>query len=163
LGGSGDPTRGSWCTPKWLAEMIGEVDLDPCSNPRSHIAARKTYSLERGEDGLDPRAYTLMGNCRVFINPPYERDSVLRWFRAYRHTNWCFLLRFDPSTEWFGQIYDAAELIAVPRGRRVNFEPPAGVKASSNAIAHALYYRRAADATPAVIRSCVAWKKKPRG
>jgi hypothetical protein len=167
-GGSG---VGSWCTPKWLADMIGTFDLDPCSNPRSHVRATKRLALETGDDGLDistvqKRTQTLSAQAwwglRVFINPPYERGSVLRWLDAYRHTRWCFLLRFDPSTEWFGKIYDAAELIAVPRGRRVNFEPPPGVKASSNAIAHALYWRHAADAPDAVIRNCVCWRKRSR-
>lgn len=161
-GGSRDPNRGSWCTPKWLADLIGPFDLDPCSNPRSHIQATKTYQLERGQDGLFVPGSELATE-RVFINPPYEHDSVLRWYQAYKHTRWCFLLRFDPSTDWFDQIYDAAELVAVPRGRRVNFEPPPGVKASSNAIAHALYYRYAADVPDAVVRACVTWRKKSRG
>lgn len=160
-GGSRDPNRGSWCTPKWLADLIGEFDLDPCSNERSHIRVGRTFSLEAGQDGL-AESKRVAGNLRVFVNPPYERDSVLRWYRAYKHTRWCFLLRFDPSTDWFDLIYDAAELIAVPRGRRVNFEAPPGVKASSNAIAHALYYRHAADATSAVIRACATWRKKSR-
>jgi hypothetical protein len=160
-GGSRDPNRGSWCTPKWLAELIGPFGLDPCSNPRSHVEAGVRMMLERGQDGL------AFGNVaypetRVFINPPYAQDSVIRWFRAYQHTRWCFLLRFDPSTDWFEQIYDAAELVAVPRGRRVNFEPPPGVKGSSNAIAHALYYRHAEDATSDVVRACVTWRKKSR-
>lgn len=166
LGGSTDADRGSWCTPKWLAEMIGPFDLDPCSNPRSHIVAGRRVMLEGGDDGLVPHQggvkLRVADWSRVFINPPYANGSVLRWFDAYKHTAWCFLLRFDPSTEWFAEVYDAASLIAVPKGRRVNFEPPPGVKASSNAIAHALYYRREQDATSAVLKQCVCWRKRAR-
>lgn len=135
------------------------------------MQAMDNRSLEADEDGLDisavqqflgVRTAQAWWSTRVFINPPYERGSVLRWFHAYKHTRWCFLLRFDPSTEWFDEVYDAAELVAVPRGRRVNFEPPPGVKASSNAIAHALYYRYAADVPEAVVRACVTWRKKSR-
>jgi hypothetical protein len=154
--------RDSWCTPRWLADAIGEFDLDPCSNPRSHVKARKTYQVERGEDGLDPSSFRLMGSCRTFINPPYSRDQVQRWIDAYKHTQFCFLLRFDPSTKWFQDIYDASGLIAIPRGRRINFEPPPGVSASSNVFPHALFYRNPSDATGEVIRACVAWRKKPR-
>lgn len=168
LGGSGDPSRGNWCTPKWLADLIGPFDLDPCSNPRSHVVTSKPpLMLERGHDGFDISA--VQSHCgvrtaqawwalRVFVNPPYERGSVLRWLDAYKHTRWCFLLRFDPSTEWFAKVYDAAELVAVPRGRRVNFEPPPGVKASSNAYPHALFYRCVEDATDAVLKACVHWR-----
>lgn len=153
--------RGGWCTPKWLADMIGHWDLDPCSNPRSHVVAGTKYMLERGEDGLAHENAIhgfLVDKTRVYINPPYENGSVARWFEAYKHTNWCFLLRFDPSTKWFEPIYRAAEVVAVPLGRRVNFEPPPGVKASSNAIAHALYYKRAQDVTPAVFAACAWWR-----
>jgi hypothetical protein len=165
-GNTNDPNRGNWCTPKWLAELIGPVDLDPCSNPRSHVQAKRRLMLANGDDGLAPDwlySPLVVNGPRVFINPPYARGSVLRWYDAYKHTRWCFLLRFDPSTEWFDAVYSAAELIAVPRGRRVNFEPPPGVAASSNAIAHALYYRHAADVPPSVVRACVTWRKKNRG
>jgi len=83
---------------------------------------------------------------------------VLRWIRAYAHTRFCFLLRFDPSTKWFAELYDVCELVAIPRGRRINFEPPPGVKASSQTFPHALFYRRYADATPAVLRACISWR-----
>lgn len=45
----------NWCTPSWLTDAIGEVDLDPCSNPASTVrlsSPGKTLSLEKGEDGL---------------------------------------------------------------------------------------------------------------
>jgi hypothetical protein len=40
------------CTPRDLAHDLGEFDLDVCSNARSHIRARASYVLERGQDGL---------------------------------------------------------------------------------------------------------------
>lgn len=168
-GGSRQLERGSYCTPKWFADAVGPWDLDPFSNPRSHIIAAATCELERGDDGLldkvEPGAYRSRGGlgiasprARVWIQPPYS--IVLRAFNHYAHTRWCCLLRFDPRTEWFDAIYSAAELIAVPRGT-FNFEPPPGVKAGGgNSFPHAAYYRRAEDATPAVLRACVAWRKK---
>jgi len=136
------------------------------------VLAEHRLSLEHGHNGLDLSSVQKIIGCHtaqswwathVFINPPYARGSVQRWFDAYKHTRWCFLLRFDPSTDWFAQIYDAAELVAVPRGRRVNFESPPGIAPSSNAIAHALYYRHAADAPRALVQACVTWRKKHRG
>lgn len=151
--------RDSWCTPRWLAEAVGSFDLDPCSNSRSHIAARTRWSLETNDDGLS-RDIAIVPSCRVFVNPPYSRDQVLRWVAKYEHARFCFLLRFDPSTEWFDRVYAASSLVCVPR-RRVNFEPPPGVKASSNVYPHALFYRCEDDATPAVVRACIAWRKRP--
>ena len=165
-GGSGDPDRGTWCTPAWLAELIGKFDLDPCSNSRSHVRATVRRALEDGDDGLDPDwllSPLVVNGPRVFVNPPYENGSVPRWIAGYAHTRFCFLLRFDPSTDWFADLYRRSELVAVPRGRRINFEPPPGVRASSNTFPHALFYRHAEDATPALLRACFAWRTRSHG
>lgn len=61
------PLSDSTCTPKWLADMLPEVDLDPCSNERSHIKARWSFSLEKKLDGL-----RLPWNGTVFENYPYS-------------------------------------------------------------------------------------------
>lgn len=135
-GGSAEDTRGSWCTPAWLAEKLGRFDLDPCSNARSHIRATRRLALEDGDDGLDENwllSPFVVAGPRVFINPPYAKGAVLRWLRAYQQTRWCFLLRFDTSTEWFAEIYRRTALVAVTR-RRVNFEPPPGVPAKLAAV-----------------------------
>lgn len=50
-GASGDPARGSYCTPRYVAEALPTFDLDAFSNDRSHIRARVSLALERGEDG----------------------------------------------------------------------------------------------------------------
>ena len=55
-GGTGDPVRGSYCTPKYVADAVGPVDLDPFSNEHSHIQAAVSLSLARGEDGFGDKA-----------------------------------------------------------------------------------------------------------
>ncbi len=168
-GGSGEIARGSWCTPEDLADALGWFDLDPCSNPRSHILASSELSLENGDDGLldgdKPGTYRqgiIIDRAskldRVFVNPPYANGQVIRWIRHYAHTRFCFLLRFDPSTDWFIELYRQTALVCVPRGKRTNFEPPPGVRGSSNTIPHALFYAHAEDATPAILRKCIAWR-----
>lgn len=168
-GGSGEPERGTWCTPKWIAAIVGRFDLDPFSNPRSHIDADHSCQLERGDDGFGDGttgSYRMGGtlcrhateHTRVWFQPPYS--IVLDAFAHYEHTRFCALLRFDPSTEWFQRIYRRSALICVPRLRRVNFEPPPGVRSSSSTVPHALYYARVGDATPAVLRACIAWRTR---
>lgn len=167
-GGSKDENRGTWCTAKKWAERLGQVDHDPFSNPRSHILATTRCMLEDGGDGFGngelPGSFRCgLGplqvadeNALTFIQPPYE--IVMRALAHYSHTRFIALLRFDPSTKWFKWLYRRIELIAVPIGERFNFEPPPGVKASSNTFPHAFYFRRAADAPRAVLSNCIAWR-----
>lgn len=148
-----EPDRDAWVTPKWIADAVGEWDLDPATNERSHIRAAKTFSLEEGQDGIALARY-VKRSTRVWCNPPYSRGQVIKFVRAYRHTNFCFLLRFDHSTEWFAELMPSVELVLVPRNRRVQFDVPPGAKASSTPFPHALYYRRAEDATPEIRALC---------
>lgn len=169
-GGSGDEVRGTWCTPKPWAERVGPWDLDPFSNPRSHIVSTDRAMLEDGGDGLldrgAPGSYRdgatryvgrAVAGTRVWIQPPYE--MVLDALAHYGHTRFCALLRFDPSTRWFRRLYRLVGLICVPLSR-IEFEPPPGVKASKNPYPHALYYARAEDATPRVLRACISWRTR---
>ncbi len=148
------PDRDTWCTPKWLAEAVGAWDVDPCSNGRSHIKASTTVSLELGGDGL---ALEVRPDTRVWINPPYSRGQVVRWVRAYLHTRFCFLLRFDSSTEWFALLIAHTAVYALPT-QRVNFEPPPSVASSSNPFPHALFYADERDVTDEVKRLCLVLK-----
>lgn len=171
-GGTDDPARGSWCTPKDLADAVGPFDLDPFSNPRSHIQATHACMLEDHGDGFgrgDPGSYKIGGrfplwsnafdSTRVWLQPPYVKGFVQRAFRHYAHTRWTALLRFDPRPPWWREVYRASELVAVVV---VEFEPPPGVvDLGGNSFPHALYYRRAEDVTPAVLRKAAAvWRKQ---
>lgn len=154
-----EPDRNSWCTPKWIADAVGVFDLDPASNPRSHIRAGRSCELERGEDGLTLAAEIDAGQ-RVWINPPYARGQVIRWIRAYKHTRFCFLVKVDPSTEWFAELFEASLLILLPRGTRIEFEPPPGVAGDSNQFPHGLFFAHVDDATPEIWAKCFAWKTR---
>ena len=134
--------RGSWCTPKWLADLIGHVELDPCSNERSHI---NTVQRCTGHGQLDDGLRTIVPDgWRVFINPPYGPGEVIKWVRHYRRTNFIFLLRWDPSTDWFDELIGHCTHEWFPKGRRVNFEPPPRIESSSAAFPHALFLRNPA-------------------
>lgn len=170
-GKSGDPARGAYCTPKKWADLVGPWDLDPFSNPRSHIVSTHACMLERGDNGLaiadEPGTYRFGGevhrateSTRVFIQPPY--DIVLDAIAHYGHTRFCALLRFDPSTEWFMRLRQLVELIAVPLRDRIDFEPPPGIEASANPQPHAFYFAYRDDAPPALLRRCEAWTRRPR-
>lgn len=175
-GNSRDPARGAYRTPKWLADLLGPYDLDPFSNPLSHIHATESCTLELGGDGFGdntPGSYRTRNGARLkhatdatklWFQPDYQ--FVLRGFNHYRHTRWTALLRFDPRPEWFDAVYDASELVAVlrhdPDGKPFGFEPPPGITASSNTFPHALFFKHATDAPSEVLRFCIAWRKGSR-
>lgn len=163
-GGSGDVDRGTWCTSKLWADRVGPWDLDPFSNPRSHIVSTARCMLEDGGNGLakgvagtfqtaDQRLHVAMADTRVWIQPPYE--VVLDAIAHYGHTRFCALLRLDSSTEWFAKLWERTQVIALAKGTREFFEPPPGVEGSTNPQPHALYYADPRDITPAVAESCV--------
>lgn len=143
--------RNSWCTPQWLADLIGYVDVDPCSNDRSHVKARTTCILERGDNGLHGEmrgvltlaegiGFMVPNDWSVFINPPYAGGQVIKWVRHYRHTKFIYLLRWDPSTEWFAELIEHCTHVWFPPSR-IDFEPPPRIHESSNPYPHALYLR----------------------
>lgn len=141
--GTGEPgERDGWCTPKRIADLLwdsyGLFDIDPCANARSHIRARASLSGPTGSDGCGllygPAA---SADTRPFINCGYSRGTVMQWVLAWRHTDYVFLLRDAPDTEWFGAL--AAPYKWMPLGWRIEFEPPPGVKTSSNPFPHALF------------------------
>ena len=63
-----------WNTPPVYVDavlrVLGQVDLDPCSNGHSLVPATHTYQLP--VDGLEET----WDYPRIFVNPPYGRDSV---------------------------------------------------------------------------------------
>jgi hypothetical protein len=162
-----DEQRGAWCTPKKYAVAVGGFDLDPFSNNRSHISSDLACQLERGDDGLAGPGVgqfycsvngivTATEDWRVWIQPPY--DIVLRAIAHYKHARFTALLRLDPSTEWFSELHAASSLILVPRGDRIEFDPPPGVKASSNPFPHGFFYKHAEDATKEIRDLCFEWR-----
>jgi len=165
-GGGGESDRGSWVTSKRWADAVGPWDLDPFSNPRSHLDAAVRCMLEDGGDGLAHAGVDAgcwrMGNgahgrasatTRVWIQPPY--DIVEDVIAHYGHTRFCALLRLDSSTGWFAALWELTQVIALPKGTREFFEPPPGVEGSTNPQPHAFYYRDPRDVTPAIAESCI--------
>lgn len=153
------PDRDTWTTQLVIANAIGPVDLDPCSNERSVIQARRTFGLSRGQDGLVLSRF-VSSKTRTFINPPYSRGQVIRWVMAYRHTRFTFLVRCDTSTDWWAELWPCVEAVCLTR-ERVEFDPPPGVaRVPGSPFPHVLLYARAADVTDAVRAACYVLVKE---
>ncbi len=127
--------RDSWCTPKWLTDLLPHVSLDPCSNPRSTVSAQETYSLESGKDGLT--APWFRGS--VYVNPPFS--SILPWASKLCERNPCdpaaFLVNVDPSCTWWRVLTSRLDC-ALMFSKRIQFDPPPGITPSTNSKAQAL-------------------------
>lgn len=144
-----DPDRDTWTTPRWFTRRLGRVWLDPCSNAFSKVDAERTFRLDRGQDGLELAKHVPRNPPGiVFINPPYSRGMVIKFVSAYAATRFCFLLRFDPSTDWFKLLQKHTGAIVVPN-RRINFDPPPGLVVATdnhnNPFPHAAYFRDLED------------------
>lgn len=177
-GGSGETARGAFCTPRKYALAVGSWDLDPFSNPRSHIVAAVRCMLEDGGDGFGdgtPGSYRTGGDVtrvqleavavattRVWIQPPYERGFIARAVAHYGHTRFCALLRFAPDTEWFALLWPLVRVIAIPR-ERLPFETPDGVRLEDTdegedrgaPFPHVFFYADERDVTDEIRRLCI--------
>lgn len=111
----------SWCTPEWLAKLLGFFDLDPCSNGRSHILSASECALDHAlvahRDGL---AFD-WSHGSVFCNPPYS--DVMPWaVKLSQHRSpWATLVKLDPTTKWWAQLMTAMPTVA-PFRKRIKFE-----------------------------------------
>jgi hypothetical protein len=168
LGGSGETDRGTWCTPKPIATAVGPWDVDPFSNPRSHVLAANRCMLENSGDGFGdgsgPGSYRVANreaeyagpDTRVWLQPPYE--IVLDVVDHYKHTRFCALLRWSPDVVWFKRLWPHVTVVAFPL-ERIPFEPPPGTETSGGApFPHALLYADERDVTDEVRAMCIVWR-----
>jgi len=159
--------RDSWCTPADVAELLPEVDLDPATNIRSKVKAKRqivwTHSpsvddqsyfkgrndirrFEQG-DGL-----SIPWNGSIFLNGPYS--DMLPWcekaneeWRSGRLKEAIFLVKLDPTTKWWAQLvnndtgngYQRRLNLWLPR-KRLQHVPPPRIKASTNNFASAIIH-----------------------
>jgi hypothetical protein len=93
-----------------ILDILGEIDLDPCSNVDSIIPARVSYL--KHQDGL-----SLPWFGKVYCNPPWGWDSdtsgitILEWIlKGYNEISMrnckqvLFLLPFKPKSNWWKTI-----------------------------------------------------------
>lgn len=77
-----DPTSNQWCTPKedvpLIEAALGEVHLDPCSNPHSHVKAAYNYILPNNDGLVDPWDISPFTHTNVFCNPPFGKAWRLK-------------------------------------------------------------------------------------
>ena len=128
-------TRGSveWYTPphiiKAARDVLGAIDLDPATSLYAQtygVEARRFYSLEAGEDGLE-----LPWSGRVWLNPPYKNvrpwiDRMVNAWSSQEIEAGLLLINANTETRWFSTLWPHA--ICFIHGR-LKFWRPSGTDA----------------------------------
>lgn len=109
-------------TPKEIVdavlELLGTIDLDPCSNSHAspNVPAKRLYT--QADDGLSKPWQA----ATVFMNPPYS--DVERWvnklcdeYAAGNIGDTIALVKGDTSTQWFQRIWEHAGAVCFPHHR----------------------------------------------
>lgn len=117
-------------TPKWLIDLLGPFDLDPCaSNPRPWDCASTNWT----ERGLDQPWFG-----RVWLNPPFNRYEVATWVqRLADHGNGICLLHARTETDWFTPVWREASGILF-LSKRLKFCKEDGTEQPANSGAPAV-------------------------
>jgi hypothetical protein len=118
-----------WCTPpkyiELINKMLGEIDLDPCSNKYSLIDAKVKYILPT--NGLTES----WNYKKIFVNPPYGRNtdgtSIYDWIfkgvESYKNGNeLLYLIPVATNTKHFKElIFKHAKGICFLNDTRLKF------------------------------------------
>lgn len=118
--------RDGWCTPRPITKRLPRVDYDPCSNGRSTVKATRSAILARGENGL----LESWEDFTVGVNPPWS-DPKPFTVKAWEAKDFWFLVKEDPSTEWW-DLLTAFPCFRFSFNYRVGFRPPPGIDESTN-------------------------------
>lgn len=114
-----------WNTPRDLAALLGNFDLDVASNESSHIHARLRCQLERSDDprvvSNDGLAYEWPAGWSIFANWPYSNPLPWAIKIAAHQGPWVVLCKLDPSCRWFAKLMEVSPTVA-PFRKRIKFE-----------------------------------------
>jgi hypothetical protein len=115
--------RRNWCTPQWLVDAVrealgGQIDLDPCSNKRSIVGAKREFRWPRQNGLRDP----WVPAETVYVNPPFGR-GLAKWVKLCNENNalWrqeiILLLPAAVDTRHWQQNIATADRVCCLRGR----------------------------------------------
>lgn len=104
---------------------MGEINLDPASNPIANkvVKADKYYTAE--DNGLDK-----IWSGNVWLNPPYASDLIEKFIdklvsERNNYTQAIVLVNNATETVWFNKIIDISAAVCFPKSR-VKFYMPNG-------------------------------------
>ena len=101
-----------WLTPPHIIQALGPFDLDPCAPiVRPWEMAMRHYTVK--DNGL-----SLPWEGRIWLNPPYGRETFLWMERLAEHKNGIALIFARTETQGFhSQIWEKAHSVFFFKGR----------------------------------------------
>ncbi len=120
--------KDEWLTPPYIIKALGSFDLDPCSPiNRPWDTAKNHYTVL--DDGL-----RLPWDGRVWLNPPYGRETFNWIARLSEHKNGIALIFARTETKGFHEyIWDRAYSVFFFKGRLKFYHVDGTRGASANA------------------------------
>lgn len=131
MGGHHSPTmlKDEWLTPPEILRALGDFDLDPCA---PH-AARRPWDMATRHYSLEGNGLARPWAGRVWLNPPYERETA-RWLdRLADHGDGVALIFARTETDmFFRHVWGRADAVLFLRGR-LHLHHVDGRRAGANA------------------------------
>ena len=121
-----DTGQKTWLTPPKIIEALGTFDLDPCCPPTMpwRTAAQMVHWPN---DGLKAN----WTGKRVWLNPPYGRESIPFLKKMAEHKNGIALLFGRTDTfSWHEHVFPHCYSVMFMRGR-IRFLTESGIEAGS--------------------------------
>jgi hypothetical protein len=119
--------KDEWLTPPDIVRRLGAFDLDPCS-PVSRPWDTAATHMTIHDDGLANEWHG-----RVWLNPPYGRETGKWLARLADHGNGIALIFARTETEmFFSEVWEKADALLFLRGR-LHFHHVDGRRAAANA------------------------------
>lgn len=146
-----DSGEKTWLTPKWLLDMLGTFDLDPCVPDGGMPWPTAKRMVTKSEDGLACN----WDGCRVWLNPPYGREAEPFFKRMVNHTGGGIALVFvrTDTNLWQRLVFPKADAILF-MWRRLRFCDQAGNSGQSAPTPSALI-SYSSDDTAILARSAI--------
>ena len=119
-----------WITPKYITESLGKFDLDPCQ-PITPPFTHAKVGFNINDDGLSKK-WTSYN--RIWLNPPYGRDTFIWINKLYNHGNGIALIFARTETKGFHEyIWNKADALFFFKGRIKFHYVDGSVKSAANA------------------------------
>lgn len=119
--------KDEWLTPPHIIEALGEFDLDPCSP-----GERRPWNTAKRHYDITINGLRQPWEGRVWLNPPYGRETSIWLDRLADHGNGIALIFARTETDmFFRHVWERADAVLFLRGR-LHFHHVDGRRAAAN-------------------------------